>query len=248
MVAGFQNDPSVTQQEAGFGFNNFMWTMSNQDNIAATPSGTQANSTKLLMMLNRVTTVASPGDGVVLPPALPGVEICVINAHPSNLMTVFGNVSDTLINNVAAATGIQQLPMSIGYYVCLKPGVWHAPGVGVGTNGNFPTYSTQTGITASATQTQIAATLLTASQCQISTCATLHNAVRLPPAVAGMEVTVVNNGAQNADTWPSSQAQGGVSGGDTILPSAQNAALPSIPAAGTVTIFYCFVTGIWVTK
>lgn len=238
MVAGFQNDPSVTQQEAGFGFNNFMWTMSNQDNIAATPSGTQANSTKLLMMLNRVTTVGSAGDGVVLPPAIPGVEICVINAHPTNAMTVFGNPSDTLVNNVVASVGLQQMPMSIGYYVCLKSGIWHAPGAGVGTNGNFPTYSTQTGITAHAGGGQANATQITGTQAQISTVGTAADSVKLPPAVAGMEITLVNNGGASMQVFGTSP--------DTINGVATGTGVAQ--AVTTPTIYYCFVAGNWVTK
>jgi hypothetical protein len=47
--------------------------------------------------------------------------------------------------------------------------------------------------------------------------------------------------------WPSSQAQGGVTGGDKINALAQNGAFSLTVALG-VTVFYCFSPGTWRTK
>lgn len=245
MVAGYQNNPGTVQQEAGFGFLGNLWMESNIDGITASATQTQAGATQLQMMINRVTTVASPGNAVRLPSALPGLEVCVIN-EGANQMTVFGSGSD-IINGVAGATGISQMPNSASYYVCSKAGAWSAPGAGVGYMGNFPTYSTQTGITATPGGTQANSVKVTASQVQISVCATLNDSMTLPPAVAGMEITIINNGAASAKIWPASAGQGGVSGGDTINALAQNAGFTPL-AAGTPTIFYCFVLGTWITK
>lgn len=244
MVSGYQNDAGLVQQEAGFGFFGTFWMESSVDGLVASATQTQAGATPLTMMLNRVATAAAVGNAVRLPPALQGLEVCVIN-DGANAITVFGFGTDT-INGVAAATGIQQMSGSCAYYICVTAGKWSAPSVGVGTAGNFPTYSTQPGITASATQTQAAGTPITASQVQISVCAVAGNACTMPPAKAGMEITVINNGANAANIFPASVGQGGVSGGDTIAPGGQNVAFSLNNT--TVTIFYCFTTGTWITK
>lgn len=244
-MGGYQNDPGTVQQEAGFGFLGRFWTESYTDNITALAGGARpAGNAALPSMFNRITTVANPGDSVLLPVGLAGLSVCIINAS-SNYTNVYAQGTDT-INGVTGSVGVNQMGGSTVWYTCITPGVWTAQGLGTGQAGQYPTFSTQTGITASATQTQAAGTPLTAVQVQISVCAAIGNAVTLMPAMAGMEITIVNNGANAANCFPASQAQGGVTGGDRILPGAQNAALSL--AAASVTIFYCFVTGTWTTK
>jgi len=58
------------------------------------------------------------------------------------------------------------------------------------------------GITASTTQTQAAATALTAEINEVSTCANASDAVKLPTAVAGLKVVVINNGAAAMGIFP----------------------------------------------
>jgi hypothetical protein len=90
--------------------------------------------------------------------------------------------------------------------------------------------------------------LLGQQQSRITTVASAGDGVRLPPAIGGACVVVVNDAAANAaNVWPSSQAQGGVTGGDKINALAANAAFSLTVALG-VTIFYCFSTGSWRTK
>jgi hypothetical protein len=60
-----------------------------------------------------------------------------------------------------------------------------------------------------------------------------------------MEVKTVNNGAASCNAFASSQAQGGVTGGDSMN-GTQNGSVAI--AATTVTLFFCFVAGLWVTK
>src|SRR5262245_24256050 len=81
-----------------------------QDNIIANPGGGQANATRLTAQTSRVATVAAPGDSVLLPPSLPGLELVVIN-RGVNPMQVFGAGPDT-INDVAAAGGVSQMANS----------------------------------------------------------------------------------------------------------------------------------------
>jgi hypothetical protein len=69
----------------------------------------------------------------------------------------------------------------------------------------------------------------------------------LPPAIAGACVVVVNDGANSMLVWPSSRAQGGIAGGDSISPGAANASFTQTVAAG-VLIYYCFAAGTWRTK
>jgi hypothetical protein len=252
-MSGFQNDPGTVQQEAGFGFNGRFWTESFNDGMTALAGGALAGATKIDSMFCRFSTVASIGDSAVLPPAVGGVGsgaliVCVIN-DAVNAMLIYGQASDT-INGQVGATGVTQMGKSVVYYQCSQNGKWIAQGLGTGYGqGNsaaFPLFSTQNGITASSTQTQAAGTPITASQAQISVCAVSGNAVTLPPAQAGMEITVINNGAQPCNVFPASQAGGGVSGGDKINALAQNAAFSLV--ASTPTIFYCFVAGTWITK
>lgn len=62
--------------------------------------------------------------------------------------------------------------------------------------------SVSTGITAGTTQTQAGATLLVAEHNYIATCANANDGVRLPSAVAGLEICVWNDGAQTAKVYP----------------------------------------------
>ncbi len=104
-------------------------------------------------------------------------------------------------------------------------------------------YSVQTGIIAHAGGGQANAVALTAQNCFIATVATIADSVRLPAAQAGMEITVVNQAALAAATFPST--------GDTINGGAANAsvALPTGTAGATpVVIFYCGIQGAWWTK
>jgi hypothetical protein len=235
-MGGFQNDPGSLQQEAGFGFDGFYWTESNGAPLTAKAGGGQAGATLLPWMVNNVATVANIGDSVILPPSKPGAILQVAN-QGANAMTVYAQGSDT-INGVAAATGVSQMASSTVTYTCLKAGVWTAQGIGSGAAGQFPIYSTQTGITASTTHTQAGGVPITASQAQISVCANAGDAVTLPAAKAGMEITLVNNGAQSAQVYGN--------GADTINGTAGATGIAL--AVTTPIIFYCFNTGAWVTK
>ena len=98
--------------------------------------------------------------------------------------------------------------------------------------------STQTGVTAHATGGQANATQLTASQVQVSTVASLNDSVKLPPSQAGLQITIVNNGANSMQVFGT--------GSDTINGVAAGTGVAQ--AAAAVTIYYCFVAGNWVTK
>jgi hypothetical protein len=99
-------------------------TVSSEDNIVAATGATQATAYMMTAALNRVTTVASSGNSVALPPAHVGKEKWVIN-DGANAMQVFGNAAlgDT-INGIATATGISQPAGTIYQYTCTTVGKW----------------------------------------------------------------------------------------------------------------------------
>lgn len=108
--------------------------------------------------------------------------------------------------------------------------------------------SCEDSIVATPSGTQATSHLLAQQQNRITTVATAGDGVRLPPAIAGASVVVTNDAAANAcNVWPSSQAQGGVTGGDKINELAANAAFSQTVALGVV-IYFCFSNGTWRTK
>jgi hypothetical protein len=175
------------QFESGMGYNGMFLLESSQDAIIANPGGGVSNATVLTRQNNRITTVATAGDSVKLPPALQGLECYVIN-HGAAAMQVFGNGTDT-INDVAGSTGVSQMTGSCVLYICMTPGAWYTEGLAggfvSGQSGGFQTFATQTGITAHAGGGQASATPITAMQAQISVAATAGDSVLLPPAKQG---------------------------------------------------------------
>jgi hypothetical protein len=218
------------------------------DNITAFPGGGQTNATLLSNELNKVTTVATSGDSVKLPPSMPGLTLVVTNKG-ANSMQVYGSGADT-IDDSAAATGVSQMRGSVVIYACHTAGAWYTEGLGTGFSssggGAFQTFSFADGLTAHAGGGQAAATPILASQVGFSVVATANDSAVLPPAVAGMQVDVINETATSMNVFPASQAQGGAVGGDKINTLAQNTAVAVTNAAPT--IFYCLTTGTWWTK
>lgn len=102
-------------------------TLSFNSAVVAFPTGGQVASqgsapAALTGMVNNVITVATAGDGVVLPAATVGVSILARNAGVAS-MQVFGAGTDT-INSVATATGVPQDPNTSVTYDCFVAGNW----------------------------------------------------------------------------------------------------------------------------
>lgn len=211
-----------------------------QDNIVANPGGGQANATRLTAQTSRVTTVVAPGDSVVLPASLPGLELVVIN-RGANPMQVFGAGTDT-INDVAAGSGVSQMANSVVIYTCTGAGAWYTEGLATGyantATGSYQTFSSVDNLIARAGGGQGAATLLTAMQNRVTTVAAPNDSVLLPPSVTGMNITVVNAAPANSmNVFPAS--------GDKINALAANAAFAV--AAGKTAEFFCTTAGQWHT-
>jgi hypothetical protein len=227
---------NATQLEQGLGFVGQYFTETFADNLTAHAGGGQANGLQLTAQNNRITTVATTGDSVVLPPSAPGMEIFVIN-HGSNPCQVYGLGSDT-VNDVAAATGVQQMQNSLVLYICVTKGSWYTEGLANGFASGFQTFSSASGLTAHAGGGQGSATAITAMQNFFSTVATGGDSSVLPSAQVGMEIAVANNGAASMNVFPAS--------GQTINNGAANASVAV--AASTITIFFCGQAGAWWTK
>lgn len=203
------------------------------DTITAHAGGGQASATPLTKELNRLTTVATTGDSVLLPPSAAGLTIIVIN-HGANPAQVFGSGSDT-IDDQAAATGVSQMQGSVTIYSCTTAGAWYSNGIGTGYAGSFPTVSFANGLTAHAGGGQGSATPITTCIARFTTVATLADSSVLPASSGGMQITVSNAGAQSMNVFPAGAEQINALGASTAF------AL----AAGKTASFTCAVAGQW---
>jgi hypothetical protein len=221
------------------GVNGLFWLDSVTDSVTATASGTQSTSFQITTQCTRVTTVVTAGDGVKLPPAVPGNDLILIN-HGSNAMSVYASGSD-MIDDVAGSTGVQQMQNSYVLYVCTTAARWYsnglASGFATGVAGAFQTYSSQA-VTASTTHSQGGAAAITAMQAGV-TVNNASDAIVLPPSRVGMELSIVNLSATLA-------MQVYANGSDTINGTAGSTGVSQ--AAAAVTLYFCFQAGKWVTK
>jgi hypothetical protein len=97
-------------------------------------------------------------------------------------------------------------------------------------------------MTATPAATQTNTTALTSRVNRFSTVAS-GAGTRLPPALPGMTVTVYNAGANALLIFPSSAAQGGITGGDQINALGANASYSE--TAGNKATFQCLTAGQW---
>lgn len=95
--------------------------------------------------------------------------------------------------------------------------------------------STQNGVTASAGSTQATGVLVTAAITRVTTVGTIGDALTLPPAVAGMQLVVINAGANSMDVFPAV--------GNAINALSADAALAV--AANKTVLLVCAIDGTW---
>jgi hypothetical protein len=204
------------------------------DTITAFAGGGQASATPLTAEMNRITTVATSGDSVKLPVSQAGLTIFVVN-HGANPCQVYGAGTDT-INDVATATGVSQMQNSTVLYTCITAGSWYTEGLASGFSNGFQTFSSKDAITAFAGGGQASATPLLSMLNRVTTVGTAADSVKLPAAVPGMEITVINAHATNSmNVFPST--------GDAINALGANAAF-ALAATKTAT-FFSTVAGVW---
>lgn len=212
---------------------------SSADNLTATAGGGQLAALQLTTQTSRITTVATAGDSVMLPPSLPGLELLVIN-HSNNAMQVFGNGTDQ-INDNTSTVGVSQMGNSFVLYSCAASGNWYTEGLATGfqRGTGLQTFSAAT-IAANATGTQASGTAI-ASMLVNTTSAGSNYSVTLPVSALGLEITVHNISANTVLVFPNA-------GGTTtekINALSANASI-SLPT-NTSTVLTCVVPGQWYT-
>lgn len=98
--------------------------LSSTDAITAHAGGGQGAATVLGACINRVTTVATAGDSVVLPKGIPGECRHLTNAG-ANSMNVYPVLGEQ-INNGGANSPFAQAAGKTAIFTCAVAGKWHA--------------------------------------------------------------------------------------------------------------------------
>lgn len=209
-----------------------------QDNITAHAGGGQTAAFPITTQTARITTVATAGDSVVLPPSTPGLELLVTN-HGINAMQVYGLGTDQIDDQVAA-TGVSQMANSQVIYTCAAAGNWYTEGLSTGFSRGLglQTVSNAT-VAANTTVTQAAGTAIVSALNNITS--TAAGAVTLPPSTPGLEIVIHNISAFTVTVFPNA----GGTGTEQINALGANAGYAM--ATNTSTTFTCVVAGQWYT-
>lgn len=93
--------------------------------LTAHVGGGQGSALALTRQINRVTTVASSGDSVLLPAAIAGRWVTVVNAAAANAMDVFPQ-SGEIINALSANTAISVAANKVINFYCAVAGTWNS--------------------------------------------------------------------------------------------------------------------------
>jgi hypothetical protein len=96
--------------------------LSREDGITARAGGGKALARPLTKSLNRISVCATGADSVLLPKAIAGSVLFLVNSGAAATQ-VFGKDLDT-INGVATGTGVSQGIGLTAAYVCLTSGAW----------------------------------------------------------------------------------------------------------------------------
>jgi hypothetical protein len=99
-------------------------TLSYTNGITAHAGGGQGSAVPLTTVINRVTTVGTAGDSVVMPASAPGMQIMVANAA-ANSMNVFPASGDA-INALGANAAYALAAGKTATLYCANAGQWHA--------------------------------------------------------------------------------------------------------------------------
>jgi hypothetical protein len=203
--------------------------------VAAFAGGGQTGATPITTEIARVVTVATAGDSVMLPPALPGLTLMIIN-HGAKPMQVFGTGGDTIDDQVAA-TGVTQMVNSVVIFVCTLTGKWYANGLGTGFAGSFETMSYTDGVTAHSGGGQNLAPIINTMMTRFTVVAAPGDSTTLPVGVPGMNLVVINASATSMNIFPDS--------GSVINALSANTAFAL--AAGKTATFVTTLPGVWHT-
>jgi hypothetical protein len=108
----------------GDGYSAALPTTTAVNGLTAHAGGGQASATPLPAAINRVTTVATIADSVLMPPAVPGAVVTVVNAG-ANSMNVFPNGTDA-INALGASAAFAMAAAKVEMLYCANAGQWHS--------------------------------------------------------------------------------------------------------------------------
>lgn len=228
--------------EAGIGFTGSLETVLACSNVAAAGS-TQGTATQLVAALNKVTTATGGSAfGVKLPATAPGLD-CIVENHSGVSLQVYGAGTDT-IDDVATATGVTQMDSSVVIFTCYETGKWYSNGLATGYAKNpqsgtvLETMQFADAVSA-AGSSQGTATQLSAAINTVST-VSAGQGVNLPASAPGLQVTVINTGANPLLVYPAQGAS------DTINGVAAATGVSLFP--GVAAQFNCTATGAWTTQ
>lgn len=163
--------------------------------ITASTTQTQGQE-PLLNNVNEVTVCANADDVVTAPALLAGMSLTIINSG-ANQLQVFPDTGDDIGAGVNTSVTVEV--GATAKWECAADGV----GVRIITEEALLKGSGASTITASTTQTQGQQPLV-ANVNEITVCANANDVVTMPLLLAGMGVTVVNNGAQTLQVFPAS--------------------------------------------
>lgn len=110
---------------AGLGYSAGFSTETALNGITAHAGGGQGSATLLTAEINRVTTVATAADSVLMPVSAPGLSITVTNATATNSMNVFPQSGDA-INALGANAAFAVAAGKTATLTCAVAGQWHA--------------------------------------------------------------------------------------------------------------------------
>jgi hypothetical protein len=228
-------------------------TLANATGVDAGPTGTGATALgttaatayQIVAGVTVFGTVAA-NTGCVLPATsqVGGEGLCVaIENNGANFLTVYPSPNDLAgSGTINAASSVVLMPLSFTPFQCTTPGIWYADGIGQGQAGSITTTASQGTIAAAGTSSQANSTGITQALVNVTAAATT-NGVRLPAAIAGLEIAI-NGGAGGAVSflvYPAGTDQINAGGAGTPFTFTN-------PSTTGPTIFFCIISGNWITK
>jgi hypothetical protein len=163
-------------------------------------------------------------------------SIYVINtgANQISLSTNAGDVGGTINGVASVLLGAN----TITEFACVAPGVFFSDGIGEGFSGSLVTSVSQ-GNVATAGSSSGTATPIVQTMVNFTSGGTSPAGGTLPPAKAGLQITVgVNNSTNTATIY--------ANGSDTMVGA--SAGSSNTQAANSVIIYECFVNTVWNLK
>ena len=165
-MAGFQLNPGTDQLEAGFGFLGRHRTVSWIDGLVALASGGQTGAPQMTSMINRIATVATAGDSVMLPPAgrYQGIKNLVVINDGAQVVNIFPGSGDQ-IGGLGVNAAYALAPGGIANFTLVNGPAghpWKVTGSGVGVAGQaYNAVANTTGFTLTGAQITGGSTLVT---------------------------------------------------------------------------------------